>query len=630
MTPPPDDNDDAVQVVLDAEEEEEELVYVAGQFLVGNLDNRLDSKKDSDGDDDDDLLGERRGRAVLDIFGLEEGDVTSSSPDVVHKQNWAKRAISDADSLSIETKNQTWWKVLREYVISAAHVSIADGIVGRSLMIDKMESSVVEEAQRHLRAALTHWSCNPSALLALANLMRMKGNMIEAMELYMAAAKCGRAVRKYGIHLLKVVTQDDLFLVDGIVLGLGAQVESLEDENDEEKEEKEEDSRSAKGEEYGQSKVLSTASYMAAVLASVLGKHSVARTALQAYGSDVTRIHPNVWDAAAGNLSSNTTTTRTGTSGSESKTTGAFTPSVFQDAIPPDMARVLRYAFRPDAPYWDQSGYERGVYYSFWSDYNANNPVASNVVEDVILSFMLPRVKQVVDVSELAGFEWWVHTRPQGANLGHQLHFDTDEALLEQDQIVSFPISATVLYLTEEDNHFGATVLLDQTPYCKQNAERAWISVPKPRSFLVFPGDLLHGVLPCAPKVENGRKRKLESSNQPHRLTFMVNFWARNIPEKLRKRRLYGPSGPFPPTTRAHSWTNDLLDNGRYPRALRGFCSQKVSGKESLRCIQPAWERVGSETNANDEPVDLPPSGINQRFFVKNAPTFFYNTLFEK
>jgi len=559
---------------------------------------------------------------------------------------------------------------------------------------------------------------------------RVRQRMQLAMHQYLAAAKCATSVRWHGIKLLvgpnQLKSTDDLFLVETIVLGLAAQVEALEDDKNDNKN---------NNDEYGQSKVVSTASYMAALLASTLGHHNVAKEALAAFGTNVTRIHPGVWDAAAQLAKRQTTgksttelaptTTHGSVPAACHATAGAFTPSIFRKAIPTDLARILRHAFRPDAPYWDQSGYDRGVYYSFWHDYHRPSQdkekdapkTFANVIEEVITSYLLPRVTQTVGekaLSELAGFEWWVHTRPHGANLGHQLHFDTDEALLEQDQIVSFPISATVLYLNGEDDEdeghgdeshhqFGATVLFDQTPYCQKNADRAWISTPQPRSFLVFPGDLLHGVLPCAPvggdtpavaavaasskdadsstntdhnKKSHKNKRKRESISQiettdsqsddttqpkslqqPHRLTFMVNFWARNIPEKLKKRKLYGPSGPFPPMTRRHSWTNDLLDGGTYPRTVTENLSTSGIASQSqvetpltmgtLTCIEPAWELLHQEDGMNgpdsktsnknnstmtqgSSVVDLPPSGINQRFFVKNAPDFFHSTLFEK
>lgn len=63
----------------------------------------------------------------------------------------------------------------------------------------------------------------------------------------------------------------------------------------------------------------------------------------------------------------------------------------------------------------------------------------------------------------------------------------------------------------------------------------------------------------------------------------------------------------------------------------------------ALVCIEPAWEVLNQNdeeesANTNNKEsiikqkatVDLPKSGINQRFFVKNAPNFFFSTLFEK
>lgn len=532
---------------------------------------------------------------------------------------------------------------------------------------------------------------NASCLINDSYDAKVRQRMHQAMEQYMAAASCAAAVRSYGIDKLfgaeKHESPDEIFLVETIVLDLAAQVDPLdedcEDENDNNVTNTSKEPLNTEDDQYGQSKVISTASYMAALLASTLGHHDLAKEALGAFGENVTRIHPAVWDAAANlgqghhHLDDDSVDEKL----NNVSTAGSFTPSIFREAIPEEMARILRYAFRPDAPYWEQSGYDRGVYYSFWHDYHhptvcegedqTLKVVVPNVVEDVITADLLPRVRAVVGeetLSNLAGFEWWVHTRPHGANLGHQLHFDTDEALLEQDQVVSFPICATVLYLNEDghdDDHggnhnFGSTVLFDQTPYCKKNAERAWISTPKPRSFLVFPGNLLHGVLPCAPATvvkQNNNKRKRNSikaetkkshshiPQKPHRLTFMVNFWARNIPEKLKKRKLYGPSGPLPPKTRRHSWTSDLLNGNAYPsfRSIPGKMELEPPYKMgSLVCIKPAWELLNHNdeysANTNNKKrdmkkkvsVELPKSGINQRFFVKNAPDFFHSTLFEK
>eukprot|EP00557_Chaetoceros_sp_GSL56_P004492 CAMPEP_0176500636 /NCGR_PEP_ID=MMETSP0200_2-20121128/13685_1 /TAXON_ID=947934 /ORGANISM="Chaetoceros sp., Strain GSL56" /LENGTH=761 /DNA_ID=CAMNT_0017899373 /DNA_START=46 /DNA_END=2332 /DNA_ORIENTATION=- len=742
----------------DSSNDEEDLVYTAAQILAGNLDKKLHSfagvvsngintKQQED-------LGELRGRAVLGIFNLgdeiQEGNDDSRNNTNGVERNWAERAklglVSNGSLFTDSFKGQgdgksdepPMWKILRQPIISMAHVCIANSLVERALHRDKeaVKELLYKKGRQHIFRSLELWSCNPSGLLALANLTRMgimddsiasyfdtkpstsdsydkivRQRMQQSMEQYMAAAKCAAVVRSYGMEKLfgeeKLESPDELFLVETIVLDLAAQVDLPDEESSEDDNDHDDDTNTCKDpsnkedEQYGQSKVISTASYMAALLA--IGHHDLAQEALAAFGDDVTRIHPAVWDAAANlgqcsnidyssmdNNFNHVASKEEELIDSNLSTTGAFTPSIFREAIPEEMARILRYAFRPDAPYWEQSGYDRGVYYSFWHDYHqttmcdgndqTSKVIVQNVVEDVIISYLLPRVRAVVgeeQLSNLAGFEWWVHTRPHGANLGHQLHFDTDEALLEQDQVVSFPICATVLYLNGDDhavhgqNHkFGSTVLFDQTPYCNKNAERAWISTPRPRSFLVFPGNLLHGVLPCAPasavkQNKNNRKRKsikaetdesqMSLSNgsisngthdKPHRLTFMVNFWARNIPEKLKKRKLYGPSGPLPPKTRRHCWTSDLLNGNAYPspRSIPNKTALELPYRMGiLLCIEPAWERLNQNeekdgANSNNKnsittkraPAEVPKSGINQRFFVKNAPDYFHSTLFEK
>ncbi len=45
----------------------------------------------------------------------------------------------------------------------------------------------------------------------------------------------------------------------------------------------------------------------------------------------------------------------------------------------------------------------------------------------------------------------------------------------------------------------GPTVVLDQTPQQQGLAGQAWLVHPEPGRFLLFPGDLLHGVLPTSP-----------------------------------------------------------------------------------------------------------------------------------
>ena len=220
--------------------------------------------------------------------------------------------------------------------------------------------------------------------------------------------------------------------------------------------------------EFSSSAVLSTSSYMAALLASALGRHDLARTVLRrrfgSHGRGITRIHPTVWRTAgaiaSGNDKEDDLVSLSPHAIHPSRINAAFVPTVYREAIPPHFHKILQHAFRPDSPYWAQSGYDRGVYYSFWIDWPLQSVkpssragaavlpdtipsfqvVVSNVIEHMVVEHLLPRVRALLSVevlSTLAGFEWWVHTRPLGANVGHQLHFDTDEALLEQDGVVA-------------------------------------------------------------------------------------------------------------------------------------------------------------------------------------------------
>ncbi|MDQ3340551.1 MAG: hypothetical protein M4D80_35785 [Myxococcota bacterium] len=109
---------------------------------------------------------------------------------------------------------------------------------------------------------------------------------------------------------------------------------------------------------------------------------------------------------------------------------------------------------------------------------------------------------------EFIGAEWWF--RATTTDTGFPFHFDRDEGI--RSSIVS-PGLASILYLS---NAGGPTVILDATP-SRVAAPRAGIAVhPRPGRFGMFPGTLLHGVLPGRP----GRWP---------RVTMLVNWW-RSVP----------------------------------------------------------------------------------------------------
>ena len=267
---------------------------------------------------------------------------------------------------------------------------------------------------------------------------------------------------------------------------------------------------------------------------------------------------------------------------------------------------------------------------------------------------LFPQVKKMLqsttcssNTDEIIGAEWWLHHRPVGANLGHQLHFDTDEALLDQQGKVTHPLVSTVLYLTggrsQKDSEMdvnndhtlrtgpsGSTIIFSQDPKSTNYAKTAYVSVPVNNRLMMFPGNLLHGVLPCL-----GEEDVLESG-QEYRLTFMVGFWTRNVPKNIRKRSLYTACGILPPQTRRHTWVSDnvnLYEKGDY-KGKGTSCSSRLDG--SLRKVEPAWERVQKSSNNEENGPSLEfPFNLNHRFFVREENPdekfdYFYQSLFQK
>jgi hypothetical protein len=190
----------------------------------------------------------------------------------------------------------------------------------------------------------------------------------------------------------------------------------------------------------------------------------------------------------------------------------------------------------------------------------------------------------------------------------------------------------------------GATIILDQTPDSKTIADKCWQGIPRNNTFLIFPGDRLHGVLPCPGNQQTGpgsdqaipsTKTLVKSWKTPftstsaapsHRLTFMVGFWTRNVPAAMKNRRLYGPCGPLPPATKEHTWVQEIQQgygkgcNNQRPGA------PKLMVASPLPCVSPAWESF--EANNTNPPLCIP-HNIDHRFFVRDAPQCFRQSLFE-
>lgn len=511
---------------------------------------------------------------------------------------------------------------------------------------------------------------------------------------YLHAADHAHSLRESAIELLDRASKekeksldldnDTLAWIECLLLNHMAGVElddpdetKTDDDEDDDKPHND-DNGSVQADQWSCSMVEATSRFMASMLLSTMHDHDGALQQLKRL--DVThRIHPNVWvgrEGANGNAPSiraaDDSKIRVYTSGGAADSDGSSTSNGF---LPRELYERMCQVFAPDAPYWEETDYSNRGYYSYFANLDSSNTTTNashaNLIDHMVVGHLLPaaeaqRSQTENDKEPIVGYEWWVHTRPVDASLGHNLHFDTDEATLNKTGQIHHPVLSSVLYLTGDPESAGATIVLDQTPDATTNATRCWRNVPVPNSLLMFPGNLLHGVLPCRGQCDiaangtDGSSSSAESSplpnvselnwlstttesnddapeKVPHRLTFLVGFWTRRVPD-LVETRLYGPCGPLPPASE-YKWVEQLCEGyGSNAATTSRQAAHEVPRHASVPCITPAWETVnhdppegdGSKKNATSILLPIPTGMLDHRYFVKDAPRCFYDALFDE
>jgi hypothetical protein len=417
--------------------------------------------------------------------------------------------------------------------------------------------------------------------------------------------------------------------------------------------------------------VESTTRFMAALQWSIAQRHDLALQQLTYFDPPLThRLHPHVWQRTSSHSSnSNSDAFPSRIDGIPSEPV-VFRGDSTKGVLPSDVYQRVCDLFAPQAEYWSQTDYIHRGYYSFFQDRHGHRP--SHLIDDVIQTFLLPRVCHYMDgttsqnnnndttlVSDsIVGYEWWVHTRPIASNLGHNLHFDTDESMLFRERKVTYPLVSSVLYLTGGDSGAGETIVLDQTAESTENATVGWKCTPRNNAFLCFPGQLLHGVLPCPgtpsdssdivdttlldkeslPNPEDVWKlptKEPASSSKDHRLTLMVGFWTRRVPDQMTDCKLYGPCGPLPPLEDTqHSWVQSIhqgYDSELLPQQTSPVTTT-VESMEPVPSVSPVWETlppVPTSKKDAEGPRLRVPKALDHRYFVHNAPHCFRESLFE-
>jgi len=187
---------------------------------------------------------------------------------------------------------------------------------------------------------------------------------------------------------------------------------------------------------------------------------------------------------------------------------------------------------------------------TYW--YSLDTP-ARLVFEQVIqhLRSFVPRGHEYI------GAEWWF--RATTTDTGCPFHFDRDEGI--RSSIVS-PGLASILYLS---NAGGPTVILGATP-SRITAPQAGIAVyPRSGRFGMFPGTLLHGVLPGRP-------------NRWPRVTMLVNWW-RSVPRLERAPQQLDRTPAF------SRWRVDVERAKPTLAALESFDPSRLLAKAAWRDV---------------------------------------------
>jgi len=437
-----------------------------------------------------------------------------------------------------------------------------------------MDEGEMEKARKKLRKAESLWSGNVMALVNLANIEREYGDFLEAMRIYNTCAEeCVKILEKHGKF-------DQGWMEEWMVVPS----------------------------QY----CYSQSCYLLALLKHQIGSFQSALHELRLFGFKW-RISPAVWKCIGVRHEPSIHMTEPAQS--------RFNVSLMRNAISEKMQHHLREAFKPDSAFWDGTNYAAGEYFSFWFDLSKK---PSNLVELLIKEELLPLVP---NCDGIIGAEWWVHSRPAGRNLGHQLHFDTEENSLHLFKDIMSPRVSSVCYLSG-DNSGGPTVVFDQKVDDKQPCKLALVANPQDRGFLMFPGNRLHGVLPAKTARKPKRSRDSQSildspSSLPHRLTLLLGFWDKDV-QKIGLRRQIGPCATFPRTTRSCAWPA-CLD---IPQSSSAECHSQAQHLQPHEIKNP-WELISDPNTFSPDEVLPIPCNVDQRFFVRDF-TFFKKQLLEE
>ncbi len=191
---------------------------------------------------------------------------------------------------------------------------------------------------------------------------------------------------------------------------------------------------------------------------------------------------------------------------------------LFEEALPGSLFERLARAIR-------STGVERlkkNYTTTFWFP---RDGTPTNVAEECIVELL----RLVEPGDECVGMEWWLGRLRHGKKL--RFHFDRDMTVEKETGRYVHPLHASALYLNDFPS--SPMVILNQVPGPDSKSR-----VPeKPKfketvqavsnRYVVFPGNLRHGVVPDSNASTRADRNGNENSSSELRLSFLVNYWHR-------------------------------------------------------------------------------------------------------
>ncbi|GBF98247.1 hypothetical protein Rsub_11067 [Raphidocelis subcapitata] len=381
--------------------------------------------------------------------------------------------------------------------------------------------------------------------------------------------------------------------------------------------------------------------YWQAVQDSLAGRHAEGQARLRALGCAFA-LAPALWDAArgagAGPCAAHAPQSAAGASAGDATGTAAAAAAgasvlALDGALPAALLRRLQAAFGPGARYWGDHGYEAAPFFSYVFPLAQESPAAPAQALEAAARLLHRRAAAVPSAERLlrgcTHVEFWAHSR--GLDLPHQLHFD----------------ASSLLFLT---GCGGPTVVLDQTPAGPRSgqrdgsappagcdaaattaaaaasaasaaaaerlehhaelpldadasqhlAPRAWLLHPAEGRWALWPGDLLHGVLPGQPELPIAASPLLaapQGSAPPLRTTLVLAWWRGDPRDSLRE------AAPAPADEDGAPWPRPMMSLPPVAEAASGkgaFVQQRARWAADIALDPGEWEAMQAAQDEAD------------------------------